>query len=65
VARVPQDSSEWSLVRAISVYDGKEGKEDVEHRNDSGGHEDNIRDFIVECEEEFDEAGEEKEDCRV
>jgi len=65
VAGVPQGRSERGLERAMSFYDGEEGEVDVDGRKDGDGHEDNVRDFIIECEKEFDEAGKEKEDCRV
>jgi hypothetical protein len=65
VARVPQDRGERGLERAMSAYEGEECDKDVEGRKDGDGHEDNVRDFIIECEKEFDKTGEEKEDCRV
>ena len=49
----------------MSAYEGEDRDEDVDGRNDRDGHEDNVRDFIAKCEKESDEAGEEKEDCRV
>jgi hypothetical protein len=65
VAGVPQGRSERGLERAISIYDGEECEGDVAGRKDGDGHEDKVRDFMIECEKEFDEAGKEKEDCRV
>lgn len=65
VTGVPQGRSEGGLERAIWIFDGEECEGDVEGRKDEDGHEDNDRNFIIECEKEFDEASKEKEDCRV
>ena len=49
----------------MSEYYWEKGEDDVESPKDGHGHVDNVRDFVVKSEEEFDEASEEKEDCRV
>jgi hypothetical protein len=47
------------------AFEGNECDEDVEGRKAGDGHEDNVRDFIIECEKEFDETSQEKEGCRM
>ena len=49
----------------MSEYYWEKGDDDVESPKDDDDHEDSVRDFVIDSEEEFDEASEEKEDCRV
>lgn len=49
----------------MSEYYWEKGEDDVESPKYNHGDEDNVRDFVIDSEEEFDEASEEKEDRRV
>jgi len=49
----------------VSEYYWQKGEDAVEGHKDGDGHEDDVRDFVIDSEKEFDQADEEKADCRV
>ena len=65
VGHVPENRCQRGPEGTLSVQHGETGEEEVKGRKDTDDCNDNLRDFIVDCKKEFDEAGKEKEDCRV
>ena len=43
----------------------EKGEDEVNHSEDRDGHDDDLRDFIIDREKEFAETNEEKKDCGV
>ena len=65
VGDVPENRGKRSLEGTLLVYHGEEGEGDINGRKETDDCKDNVGDFAVDIEEEFDETSKEKEDRRV
>lgn len=65
VGDVPEDRGKRSLEGTLLEYHGKKSEEDINGCKETDDCKDNVGDFVVDIEKEFDETSKEKEDCRV
>jgi hypothetical protein len=65
VGDVPENRGKRSLEGTLLEYHGEKSEDDINGRKDTDDCKDDVRDFVVDIEKKFDEAGKEKEDCSV
>jgi hypothetical protein len=65
VADVPENRGKRSLEGTLLEYDGEKSEGDINGGKQTDDTKDNVGDFVVDIEKEFDEASKEKEDRRV
>jgi hypothetical protein len=65
VTDVPENRGKRSLEGTLLVYHGEKSEDDINGRKETDDCKDNVCDFVVDIEKEFDEASKEKKDCCV